>query len=56
MQDEDLLEAMKFASLWAMKDLERISESKFLWILIEMDLHTVISQWPRLSPTLFEQL
>lgn len=31
-------------------------ESKVFWILVEMDLHTVISQWPRLSPTLFKQL
>jgi len=38
------------------KDPERIKESKIFWILVEMDLHIVISQWPRLSPTLFEQL
>lgn len=42
-----------FTSLWASKDPERIKESKIFWILVEMDLRIVISQWPRLSPTLF---
>lgn len=41
--DEDLVEAAQFASLWETKDPERIMESKFFWILVNMDLYTVIS-------------
>lgn len=55
-QEENLPKATKFTSLWSTKDLERIKESKIFWILVEMDLRTIISQRPRLSPTLFEQL
>lgn len=54
--EEYLLEAAKFTSLWSTKDPERIKESNIFWILTEMDLRTVISQRPRLFPTLFEQL
>jgi len=53
-QDEDSLEAVKFTSLWAVNDPERITKSKFFWILVKMDLCIVISQRPRFSPTLFE--
>jgi len=53
---EDLPKAAHFASLWSKKDLARIKESKIFWILMKMDLHMVISQRPRLSPTLFEKL
>lgn len=42
-KDVDLPEAMMFASLWRTKDLERVMETKLFWVLIEMDLYTVIS-------------
>lgn len=48
-------EVAQFASLWSIKDLTRIKESKILWIMMEMDLHILIIQRPRLSPTLFSQ-
>jgi len=56
LQAEDLPEATKFASLWTIKDLERIKESKIFWILMEMYLQVAITQRPRLFPTLLKQL
>lgn len=55
-KEENLPKAAKFTLLWATKDPERIMESKVFWILVETDLCTVISECPRLSPTLFKQL
>ena len=34
----NLLEAAKYALLWATKDVERIKESKIFWILMEMNI------------------
>lgn len=55
-QDEELREVAKFALLWATKDLDRVREANVFWILVEMDLRSVINQRSRLSPTLFKQL
>jgi len=55
-QDAYLPEATKFTSLCVTKDPERVMETKIFWVLVEIDLCTVISQRPRLSPNLFEKL
>jgi len=47
-------EAAKFSSLWAMKDAERVRESKVLWILMDMSINMAINSKPRLSPRFLE--
>lgn len=54
--ETDLLEAAKFASLWATKDVDRVRESKVFWVLMEVSIRTTINQKPWFSPTVFEQL
>lgn len=48
-------EAVKFASLWASKDLAQIMEDKIFLVLFDMDLHTVVNQRLWLSPALFQE-
>lgn len=52
----DLLEAVKFASLWATKDPQWIKDNKIFWILMDMSIHMAINCKPRLSPTNFDRL
>jgi len=52
----DFLEAVKFASLWATKDIERVCKSKVYWVFMEMSINMAINHKPRLSPTILEQL
>lgn len=41
---DELLEAARFALLWAIKDVAHIKETKIFWVLMEMDLQIVINQ------------
>ena len=34
----DLLEATKYASLWATKDVHHIRDSKIFWVFMEMNI------------------
>ena len=36
--DRDLLEAAKYASLWATKFATRIHDNKIFWVLMEMNI------------------
>lgn len=54
--EEELPEAVQFASLWSTKDAMRIAKTKIFWVLIEMDLRMAINHHSRLSPTLVMQL
>jgi len=54
--EEGFPEVAWFASLWSIKDVVWIIETKIFWTFMEMDIHMVLSQRPRLSPTLFTQL
>lgn len=47
----DPTEAVKYASLWETRDIERISERKIFWVLIEMNIRMGINHKPWLSPT-----
>ena len=47
--DPNVFEAVRYSSLWFAKEPTRAMESKKFWVLIEMDLLTLVSQWPRLS-------
>jgi len=40
----DLLEVVKYASLWEMRDAERIRESKIFWVLMEMNIRMGINR------------
>lgn len=53
---QDLLEVVMFASLWAMKDPQRVKGNKVFWILMEMNIHMAINPKPWLLPTSFDQL
>jgi len=54
--EKDLLEAAKFSSLWATKDVAQVIERKFFWPLMEVSIRMAINQNLPLSPTLFEQI
>jgi len=54
--DMDLLEAMKYTSLWATKDARRIRDSKIFWIFMEMNLKMGINHKSWLSPTIYNSL
>ena len=49
----NLPEARKFASLWAMKDRQRIKDNKIFWILMEMSIHMSVNCKLQLMPTNF---
>jgi len=50
--DPDLCEAMKFTSLWEVKDPKWVMETKIFFFLFESELRMVINQQPWLSPRL----
>lgn len=52
----DLPKEVKFASLWATKNVERVKESKIFWVLMEASICVAINLKPRLSPIVYEQL
>ena len=39
----NLPEAAKYASLWLTKDIQRVQDSKILWILMEMNIRMGIN-------------
>lgn len=53
---QELLEVMKFTSLWAAKDPQRVKDNKVFWILMEMNIHMAINRKPWLLPTIFDQI
>lgn len=52
----DLLEVVKYASLWETNNPQRIKDNKIFWILMEMNMHMAINHKLRLSPTNFDRL
>ena len=54
--DKDLLEATKYALLWATKDINQICASKIFWVFMEMNLGMGINRKPRLSPIVYNSL
>ena len=52
----DLPEAVRYASLWATKDPQRIKDNNIFWILMEMNVRMAINRKPWLSPTIFDKL
>jgi len=44
MPDPDLCEVAKFASLWVMKEPDRIIETNMFYVLFELELCMVINQ------------
>lgn len=53
---KDLLEAAKYASLWATKDVQWIRDNKVFWVFMEMNIRMGITRKPRLSPTVYNSL
>ena len=54
--DRDLLEAVKYSSLWATKDVTRIRDIKIFWVFMEMNLRMGINRKSWLSPTIYNSL
>lgn len=54
--DRDLLEAVRYTSLWATKDDTRICDSKIFWVFMEMNLRIGINCKPSLFPTIYNSL
>jgi len=54
--NRDLSEAVKYASLWATKDSNRICNSKIFWVFMEINLKIGINRKLQLSPTVFNIL
>lgn len=54
--DKDLLEAMKYASLWAAKDANRIRDGKIFLVFMEMNLRMGINCNPWFFPTTYNSL
>lgn len=54
--DKDLLEATKFASLWATKDVVQATETKLFRVLMQASIYMVINQKLQLSSTVFEKI
>lgn len=52
----DLLEAVKYASLWVTKDAQRIRERKIFWVLMERNIWMGINRKPWLSPIIYNSL
>lgn len=52
----DLLEVLKYTSLWVTKDVQHIKDSKIFWILMETNICMDINHKPPLSPTIFSNL
>ncbi len=52
----NLPKAAKYASLWAMKDVQRIKERKIFWVLIEMSIWMGINSKLWLSPIVYASL
>lgn len=48
--DRGLPEAMKYASLWDMKDEKWIHDTKFFWVLMEVSIQMWINRRLHLSP------
>ena len=42
----DLSQAMKYASLWATKDANRIHANKIFWVFMEMNIRMGINRKP----------
>lgn len=42
---------MKYASLWPIKDVKQIHDTKIFWVLMDMNIRMWINQKLRLSPT-----
>lgn len=53
---KDLLEAVKYSSLWVTKDAQRIEHSKIFWVFMEMNIRMGINCKPQLSPTIYNSL
>jgi len=53
--DPDICIATRYALMWASKESTCVTKNKLFWVFLEMDLCTMISERPRLSPVLFEQ-
>jgi len=54
--DRELLEATKYAFLWAKKEMKRIHDSKIFWVLMEMNIHRWLNWKPWLSHTVYNNL
>ena len=53
---QDLLEAVKYTSLWETKDAQRIRDNKIFWVFMEMNIGMGINRKLRLSPTDYNSL
>ena len=54
--EHDLLEATKYTSLWATKDVKWIRNTKIFWVLMEASIRMWINKRPRLSPMVHNSL
>ena len=50
------MEVVKYASLWATRDANRIHDSKMLLVFMEMNIRMGINCKPQLSPTVYNSL
>lgn len=51
----EVCEAAQYASMWNTKESLCAQEKHFSFVLLSMDLHMVVNQYPKLSPRLYEQ-
>ena len=54
--DRDLQEAVKYTSLLATKNVNRIRDSKIFWVFMEMNIKMGINRNPWLSPIIYNSL
>lgn len=52
----DLLEVVKYASLWATKDVNQIHDNNIFWVFMEMNIRMGINHKPWLSPIIYNNL
>lgn len=53
---QDLTEAVKYALLWATRNVQRIRDKKIFWVLMEMNIKMGINHKLQLSPTVYNSL
>lgn len=51
----DVCEGTRYASIWFVKEHMHIVENKMFFVVMAMDFHMVVNQYPRLSPSLQKQ-
>jgi len=54
--DPEWLEAARYASLWATRDVRRVHNIKIFWVLMDVTLCQWINKLPRLTDEIYESM